>query len=227
MTASRRGSPDRGAEAATAPVGAAQRTGRPGVIGFFKAGLHAMPSIRVEGERIYLRPPRARDWRAWAGLRKESRGFLTPWEPAWPPDALSRAAYSRRLRRQVQEWRADEGYSFLVFRRADDALVGGIGFSNVRRGVAQMASLGYWIGARYARQGLMTDAVVAATGFAFRQLGLHRIEAACLPDNVASRALLERVGFVEEGLARDYLKIDSRWRDHTLFALLRTDLEPG
>ncbi|MEQ8968498.1 MAG: GNAT family protein [Azospirillaceae bacterium] len=195
------------------------------MIGFLKTGLQAMPSIRIDGERTYLRPPRARDWRAWASLRKESRAFLTPWEPAWPPDALSRAAYARRLRRQVQEWRADEGYSFLIFRAGDDALVGGVGFSNVRRGVAQMASLGYWIGARHARQGLMTDAVVVATGFAFRQLGLHRIEAACLPDNVASRALLERVGFVEEGLARDYLKIDSRWRDHVLFGLLRTDLE--
>jgi len=195
------------------------------VIGFLKTGLQAMPSIRIDGERTYLRPLRARDWRAWASLRKESRAFLTPWEPAWPPDALSRAAYARRLRRQVQEWRADEGYSFLIFRADDDALVGGVGFSNVRRGVAQMASLGYWIGARHARQGLMTDAVVVATGFAFRQLGLHRIEAACLPDNVASRALLERVGFVEEGLARDYLKIDSRWRDHVLFGLLRTDLE--
>lgn len=199
--------------------------GRGRVIGFLKGGMVALPPVRVEGGHVYLRPPAARDWRAWAALRDESREFLKPWEPAWPADALGRDAYLRRLKRQVQEWRGDEGYAFLVFRRDDDALIGGIGFSNVRRGVSQTASLGYWIGAPHARQGHMTDAVRTATGFGFRQLGLHRIEAACLPTNEPSRRLLERVGFVREGYARAYLKIDNRWSDHLLYAILREDWE--
>lgn len=199
--------------------------GRGRVIGFLKGGMVALPPVRVEGAHVYLRPPAARDWRAWAALRDESRDFLKPWEPAWPADALGRDAYLRRLKRQVQEWRGDEGYAFLIFRRDDDALIGGIGFSNVRRGVSQTASLGYWIGATHARRGHMTDAVRTVTGFGFRQLGLHRIEAACLPTNEPSRRLLERVGFVREGYARAYLKIDNRWADHLLYAILREDWE--
>lgn len=195
------------------------------MIGFFKAGAAALPPIRVDGARTYLRPPSVRDWRAWAALREESRTFLTPWEPAWPADSLSRGAYQRRLKRQVHEWRNDEGYAFLLFRHDDDALLGGVGFSNVRRGVAQMASIGYWIGARHARRGYMTEGVATAVRFGFRHLGLHRIEAACLPTNDASRAVLERVGFAREGFARAYLKIDNIWADHLLFALVREDWE--
>ncbi len=194
------------------------------MIGFLRSGLPTLPAVRLEAERIYLRPPRGRDWRAWAALREESRTFLAPWEPTWPADALLRGAYSRRLRRQHADWRNDEGYSFLVIRKRDEALLGGIGLSNVRRGVAQMASLGYWIGERYARQGYMTESARAVLGFAFRHLGLHRVEAFCLPNNEASRHLLEAVGFHREGYARAYLRIDGAWRDHVLYAVLREDL---
>jgi len=197
---------------------------RRGVIGFLRSGLPTLPAVRLDAERIYLRPPRARDWRAWAALREESRDFLAPWEPTWPPDALVRAAYIRRLRRQQADWRNDEGYSFLIVRRGDDVLLGGIGLSNVRRGVAQMASLGYWIGERFARPGYMTEAGRTTLGFAFRHLGLHRVEAFCLPTNEASRHLLEAIGFVREGYARSYLRIDGAWRDHVMYAVLREDV---
>jgi len=178
---------------------------------------------RLEGERVYLRPPGGRDWTAWARLRTESRAFLTPWEPTWPEDALTRAAFRRRLRRQVQEARDDQGYAFLIFRRADDALCGGITLANVRRGVAQTGSLGYWLGREFTGQGYMVESVRAVTGFAFEQLGLHRLEAACLPHNAASRHVLTRAGFREEGYAKEYLCIAGRWQDHVLYGLLRSD----
>lgn len=193
------------------------------MIGFLKTGVNAVPAVRLEAPRVYLRPPRPRDWRRWAALREESRDFLTPWEPSWPRDALSRHAFIRRLRRQLVEWRHDEGYSFLIFRKGDNALLGGASFANVRRGVAQMASLGYWVGAAHARAGYMTEAGRVMLAFGFHELGLHRIEAACLPHNTASRALLARLGFREEGLARDYLMIDGLWQDHVTCAVLRKD----
>jgi ribosomal-protein-alanine N-acetyltransferase len=196
------------------------------MIGFFKGGIAKPPIVRLDNGPIYLRPPRLRDFKRWSRLREESREFLTPWEPAWPADALTRRAFMRRLRRQNAEWRRDEGYSFLVFLNADQQLVGGIGLSNVRRGVAQMASLGYWIGASFSRQGMMSLAVRTMVLFGFAQLGLHRIEAACLPTNAASRGLLTKSGFREEGYARAYLRIDGAWRDHVLYALLREDVEP-
>lgn len=178
---------------------------------------------RLNHGRVYLRPPVQRDWRVWAVLRAESREFLAPWEPTWAFDSLTRAAFRRRLRMYRNEARQGTGYSFLIFRGADDALLGGVTLSNLRRGVSQCATLGYWIGAPYQRQGYMSEALPAVLRFAFDQLGLHRVEAACLPDNQASRSLLLKSGFREEGYAREYLRINGRWQDHVLFAILRND----
>ena len=174
----------------------------------------------IRGDGLYLRPAAAGDFPAWTQLRAESRAFLTPWEPTWPEDDLTRAAFRRRLRRQVEDMARDESFAFLVFDAATDALIGGLTLGGIRRGVAQAATLGYWMGERYAGRGRMTRAVAAATRYGFSTLRLHRIEAACLPENVASMTLLERNGFRREGLARAYLRIDGGWRDQVLYALL-------
>lgn len=180
---------------------------------------------RLEGELIYLRPPRARDWRAWAALREASRAFLAPWEPTWPHDALARSAYRRRVRAHVAERRKGGGFAFLIFRRADDALLGGLTVGDIQRGVAQSCNLGYWIGEPYARRGHMHEALILALRFAFKDLCLHRVTAACLPTNAASQGLLRKLGFRQEGYAREYLRIDGRWQDHLLFAILAADFE--
>jgi ribosomal-protein-alanine N-acetyltransferase len=180
-------------------------------------------ALHLEHGRVYLRPPRRRDWRTWSRLRAESRAFLVPWEPTWPEDALTRRAFRRRLQQYNHEMHAGQGYSFLVFRQEDRTLLGGISLTNVRRGVAQSASLGYWIGRPHARQGYMAEALTAVVDFAFERLKLHRVEAACLPENVASQGLLRKVGFTEEGYARGYLRINGTWQDHVLFALLNDD----
>jgi ribosomal-protein-alanine N-acetyltransferase len=183
----------------------------------------APPPFRTVGNRTLLRSPERGDFPAWTSLRAESRNFLVPFEPSWPSDALSRAGYRRRLRRYAQDWHGDLGYSFLLFRREDNALLGGVSLSNVRRGVAESASLGYWIGERFARQGYMTEGLRLTLGFAFDRLRLYRVEAACLPHNTASRKLLLKSGFREEGYARQYLSINGLWQDHVLFGLLRED----
>ena len=178
--------------------------------------------FRLSGDRVFLRPPERGDYEEWASIRARSRNFLAPWEPSWPADALSRASYRARIARYAEDWRTDQGYNFFIFC-ADEVLTGGVGLSNLRRGVAETASLGYWIGEPHARQGLMTAALPLVLDFAFDRLRLHRVEAACLPTNVPSRALLLRTGFQQEGYARNYLLIDGKWQDHLLFAILRED----
>jgi [ribosomal protein S5]-alanine N-acetyltransferase len=181
----------------------------------------------IRGEGIYLRYPRIADYPIWAKLRGESREFLTPWEPVWSDDELTRGAFRRRIKRYQKETRLDSAYVFFVLRESDDVLLGGCTLSNVRRGVTQCCTMGYWIGARFARQGYMTSAVKALVPFVFRTLGLHRIEAACLTDNEPSKNLLARAGFREEGLARRYLLINGEWADHLLFALLKEEAQLG
>jgi [ribosomal protein S5]-alanine N-acetyltransferase len=178
--------------------------------------------FRLNGARIFLRPPERADYEAWAGLRASSRNFLAPWEPSWPPDALSRASFRARVARYAEDWRTDQAYNFFIFA-LDETVVGGVGLSNIRRGVSETASLGYWVGEAFARQGYMTAALPLVLDFAFERLGLHRVEAACLPTNIPSRALLARGGFQQEGYAREYLCIEGKWQDHLLFAILRGD----
>lgn len=189
----------------------------------FKGGMGLPQDERMDGRRVYIRPPADYDWSAWAQLREQSRDFLTPWEPTWPADCLTRSAYRRRLRHYAEEWHGGIGFAFFIFGRDDDELRGGITLSNVRRGVAQAGTLGYWVGKPFARRGVMSDAIRCALRFAFANLHLHRVEAACLPRNAASRGVLAKAGFREEGFAPKYLRINGEWEDHVLYAMLESD----
>jgi ribosomal-protein-alanine N-acetyltransferase len=185
------------------------------------------PAPLLRGEGLYLRPAQSDDYPAWSSLREASREFLIPWEPTWPADDLTRGAFRRRLRRQAEEIARDESFAFLIFAENTNVLLGGITIGGIRRGVAQTASLGYWMGAAHAGKGHMTRAVGVAAAFGFSTLRLHRLEAACIPSNIASATLLERNGFQREGFARAYLCINGAWRDHYLFGLLENDIARG
>jgi [ribosomal protein S5]-alanine N-acetyltransferase len=171
----------------------------------------------LAGGKVVLRLPDMDDYDSWQALRRKSRAFLEPWEPKWDERELSRLSFRERVRRCTQLANEDQAYAYLIFN-LEDELVGGITLSNVRRGVAQMGSLGYWIGAPFQRQGYMTDAVIAVSQHAMRVMGLNRVEAACLPHNAASVRLLQACQFEQEGRARRYLKINGKWEDHLLFA---------
>jgi len=188
---------------------------------FFRTINFSEPLPSVVGEGVMLRIPQVTDYGDWAALREASRDFLTPWEPTWPVDDLSRSAFRRRIRRYAEDLRTDQGYAFLIIRTSDNALVGGLTLANVRRGVAQAGSLGYWMGQPFVRRGYMTAAVRAVIPFAFGTLRLHRLEAACIPTNAASIRLLENTGFIREGYARDYLCINGIWQDHLLYGRLK------
>jgi ribosomal-protein-alanine N-acetyltransferase len=187
---------------------------------FFRTINFSEPMPTIPGDGITLRTPQVTDFAEWSELREESREFLTPWEPTWPADDLTRSAFRRRVRRYADDMRTDQGYSFLIVRNTDGALVGGLTLANIRRGVAQAASLGYWMGLPFTRRGHMTAAVRAVIPFAFGPLRLHRLEAACIPTNAGSIRLLENNGFVREGYAREYLCINGLWQDHVLYGRL-------
>ena len=181
------------------------------------------PNLPLVGYSVRLRPPVPGDWEEWSELRVSSRDFLVPWEPEWATDSHSRVAYRRRFRRQKREANEGIGFSFFVVRLSDNRLLGGITLSNIQRGVSQSCSVGYWIGKPYSRAGYMTDSLNCVLSYCFKTVGLNRVEAACMPDNTASKALLTRCGFQHEGYAKKYLKINGIWRDHVLFAILKDE----
>lgn len=193
---------------------------------WFASARPATTAMRLEGAGFVLRPPQSADHAPWANLRAESRAFLTPWEPVWPADDLSAASFRRRLQSYETEAAKDQAYHFLIFETRSQALLGGLTLGDIKRGVSQTGTLGYWMGAGWAGRGTMTRAVRLAVTWGFEHLHLHRIEAACLLHNIASARLLENNGFKSEGTARAYLQINGQWQDHKLFALLASDPVP-
>lgn len=179
--------------------------------------------VRLETDRLSLRPPLHSDYRQWASLRHESAEFLTPWEPSWSADHLGRKAFTNRVYWANRSIANNSAVPLFLIRRSDEELIGAITLDNIRRGPAQAGTLGYWMGERFARQGYMREAIEAMTHHAFHSMDLSRIEAACLPENLASRGVLEKSGFKYEGVAQSYLQINGRWRTHVLYANIRND----
>ena len=177
----------------------------------------------IDAGAYFLRPAQVSDFDQWSSLRNESRDHLVPWEPTWPRDDLTRLAFRHRVKRAQQDIKSDSNYPLLIFRTEDEVLQGGITIGNIKRGVTQLCSLGYWAGAKHASKGMMTRAVAAATAYAFNELRLNRVEAACLPANAASIRVLEKNGFQKEGFLRRYLCINGQWQDHLLYAILHSD----
>jgi len=178
---------------------------------------------RIDTERLVLRLPTHSDFRPWSALRAESADFLTPWEPAWASDHLTRRSFNNRVQWSERAESAGTALPLFILRRSDGALLGAITLDNIRRGPAQAGTLGYWIGAPHVRQGYMRETITALVHHGFTVLDISRIEAACLPENAASRGVLEKCGFKYEGVAQSYLQINGRWRNHVLYANLRHD----
>ena len=180
---------------------------------------------KLTGERVFLRPPKRRDALKWQKLRMSSKSFLVPWEPSWDASSCTRRAYLRYFKNSNYLANMDRAYSFLIFNINDKALLGGINIGNVRRGVSQSASLGYWLGEKHSRNGYMKEALKLLIPSLFIDLRLNRIEAATLEENIASKNLLKKIGFKKEGVLRKYLKINGNWRDHILYGLLENDFK--
>lgn len=185
--------------------------------------LRPRAKLRIDTERLTLRPPRHIDFTPWTALRQESASFLQPWEPTWAEDHLTRKSFTNRVYWAQRAIAQGTEVPLFLIRREDAALVGAITLSNIRRGPAQAATTGYWTGERFARHGYMREALLAVVHYSFHTLGLSRMEAGCLPENTPSRRLLESCGYKYEGVAQSYLQINGRWRNHVLYANLRAD----
>ncbi|MEM7241419.1 MAG: GNAT family protein [Pseudomonadota bacterium] len=179
--------------------------------------------VHIPTASCYLRLPAKRDHVDWARLRSQSAEFLRIWEPVWAPDHFSKRSFQNRVYWARRVFNDQTAIPLFIFRSNDDALLGGITLDNIRRGPSQSATLGYWIGQDYARQGYMSEAIKALVAYSFSKLDLSRIEAATLAKNAPSRGVLEKSGFKYEGVAQSYLQIDGKWRNHVLYANLRSD----
>lgn len=175
---------------------------------------------RLDTARLYLRRPEAADADAWCAVIERNRDFLKPWSPSNTLRQINRAGFTARRALWQFDSRQAVAHVFFIFTRQGDQLVGGITLGNILRGAAQSATLGYWLDATQRGQGLMTEAVARLTDYAFADMGLHRVQAGCLPENDASHRVLVKNAFTAEGIARGYIKIDGVWRDHLIFSKL-------
>jgi [ribosomal protein S5]-alanine N-acetyltransferase len=177
---------------------------------------------------VGLRPPRLRDSRTWSALRLRNEAWLAPWEPtspeswtlrhtvvAWPPLVSSQRRYAR----------VGAMLPFVV--TYDDRFVGQLTVNNVVRGALRSAHIGYWVDQAVAGRGIITTAVALAADHCFGPVGLHRVQIDIRPENAASRRVVEKLGFREEGYLVRYLDIDGGWRDHVSYALTAEEVPGG
>ena len=182
--------------------------------------------------RVGLRPLRVRDATAWTDVRVRNEAWLSPWEgrPESQPyaswaDRHSGAVFAAMLRTARKEARA--GRSLPVAVTYDGRLAGQITASNIVRGAFDSCSVGYWVDSSVAGRGVLPTALAMLVDHLFGAVGLHRVEANIRPENVASRRVVDKLGFREEALHLRYLYIDGGWRDHLSFAVTREDVPDG
>lgn len=180
---------------------------------------------RVEGERIALRAFALADVPELVDLRVRNRAHTTPWEPARSERFFTAAGQRAEVRRDRAEWTADRAYAFGI-EDADRRLRGRISLANVVRGAWLNATLGYFVDVEAGGRGYATEAVGLALDLAFGPLRLHRVQAAAMPHNARSRAVLEANGLRHEGFAPRYLHLDGAWRDHEVYAITAEERPP-
>ncbi|HXL92594.1 MAG TPA: GNAT family protein [Streptosporangiaceae bacterium] len=171
-----------------------------------------------------IRLVRPDDADALADILQDSREFLAPYEPYWPDNYYSADGQRAFIKASLERYAEGASVPHVILG-AQGEVVGRITLNTIVRGPFQSCSVGYWVGARYNGHGYATAALGDMKRFAFGELGLHRIEASTLRDNVRSQRVLEHNGFALIGMAPNYLKIAGAWRDHVLFQALAPDTE--
>ncbi len=180
----------------------------------------------LESHGVRLRPITQADRHAWRRVRQANSTWLRRWDATAPSSAQVRPrSFAAMVRLMRREARAGRQLPFVV--ELDRRFVGQLTISNVVRGSAQFASVGYWIDEAYAGRGITTRAVAMAADHCFGPVGLHRLEVAIRPENAASLRVVEKLGIPEIGYAPRFLHIDGDWRDHRLFAITAEEVPGG
>lgn len=178
---------------------------------------------RLVGARVLLRTLRVQDFAAWREVRMASRDWLEPWEPRPDSGAPDPVVHADAFRTRCAAWdrqrEFDSAYGFGLFLRDGDQFMGEVSLGSVQRGPFQSASVGYWIDQRRAGMGYIPEGVALILRHGFETLGLHRIEAAIVPRNAASRRVAEKLGLREEGTSVGYLQIAGVYEDHVRYAM--------
>lgn len=175
--------------------------------------------MTVHRNAIHIRPLQLQDAGRLLEMRLANRDFLQPYEPIRPASHLTLEGQHELLAQAERDFAAGTGYSFGIFLRVTDQLIGRVSLSNVARGAWQNATIGYFLDKAFNGRGYMTDAVRLALRFAFSEAGLHRVQAAIMPRNHASIRVVEKNGFRKEGLSLRYLQINGVWEDHLIYAI--------
>jgi [ribosomal protein S5]-alanine N-acetyltransferase len=179
---------------------------------------------------VALRAPRAIDIAELRSVLGRNADHLRPWSPSPPPgtNPLGFTELGRSISRQRREWKAGTAYVFVaLLRQLREPIIGRVALTSVVRGPWQSAQLGYWLDSANAGRGLMSEGVELALAFAFERLALHRLQAAVMPHNHASRRILVKRGFREEGYAKRYLRIGGEWEDHVIYGLTAEEWKPA
>lgn len=187
-------------------------------------------SLRIVTERLVLRPPRTSDVPELRRALRVNAAHLRPWSVAPAPDVdpASLVSVSQAILSHRRDWKRGRAFVLMVTARSDESrIIGRVALAGILRGAFQNAYLGYWIDEGHQRRGLMTEAVEAATSFAFTTAGLHRVQAAVMPRNEASLRVVQKVGYRREGFAVKYLCIAGVWEDHWLFAVTAEEWAGG
>lgn len=177
--------------------------------------------MHISDDIVMLEPLDRSQAGEFSRLYSENEEFLAPFSPIFVPEVFSDEGQDFLLSRSEQLWREDRDYGFAIRLGDTGPLVGRITLSNVVRGAWESCTLGYWVSKAYNRKGLATRAVRLVAKAAFCQFRLHRIQAAIMPRNSASLRVIHKAGFVYEGYAPKYLRINGQWEDHKIYSLTR------
>lgn len=169
--------------------------------------------------RIYIKKLNKEHAEEILALKLKNKKFFEPFEPTREERHFTIDGQLDDLQTVEENRLKDASYSFGIFLRNNDNLIGRINLNAITRGAFQNTYLGYYLDEEYNARGCMTEAVVEVMKVAFKELGLHRIQAAIMLNNNASRKVLMKSGFRKEGVAEKYLKINGKWEDHELYAL--------
>lgn len=175
-----------------------------------------------------LAPLRYSHRKQWFEVRRRNASWLRPWEATDPGGKQPALSYGSMVRNHNRDGSAGLSYPWAIFRTVSPdrkpQLVGQVIAAPVLWGSMRSTSLGYWVDRAHAGQGIMSTAVALASDYLFTRVGLHRIEINIVPDNAPSLRVVEKLGFRSEGLRKDYIHINGRWRDHRSFALTRDEI---